>query len=473
MIVLLYHPATNYVQCPLECPASVAHPGRDYTTLIALSELWDAFWTRALFHMTGTFSKRVLFVILGLPRPLISVRGLVTGQEPMSGTHSTTLLVADGLAQRGWDVGMLTLDGGRLADTSIVTFSDLQQAHSWLGNNRAVWSYHGPAGIMERLREVNIRPVVWSHIDLTPEISDWLDQDWITGVVTVSDFCRLALLHQSKHRRIGRIYNPLNPFYADDGGTWATEPGHQRQAVFSGYIGESKGAHRVFQCWGHVRRALPDAQLVVAGSAKLYRDDASIGPFGVAKPEFEERYIYPLVQDFGSLEKAGVRLVGLLSPVELRALYRRSSLGVINLNERNATESFSCSGVEMAACGLRVFSVASAALPETVGFTGNAVLVNRPAQLVPAFIDALRRPKDLKNIEVQRQQVRDRYRLSRIVDYWEELLLAPADRFYDLAGPWQYNKNFRYVVKKMLARIHAGGLLDRILQLRTRLQSTS
>ncbi len=420
--------------------------------------------------MTKVSSKRVLFVILHLPRPTISVRGLVTGQEAMSGTHSCSLLVADGLAQRGWDVGMLTLDGGRLTETSVVTFSDFAQAHSWLGNSRAVWCYHGNAGIMEKFRKANIRPVVWSHIDLSSEISDWLDQDWITGVITVSDFCRLALLHHSKHRRIGRIYNPLNPFYAGDSGTQPTEREHPRQAVFSGYVGESKGAHRVFQSWRHVRRALPDAKLVVAGSAKLYRDDASIGPFGVASPEFEKRYIYPLEQEFGSLEQAGVHLVGLLSPVELRSLYQRSSLGIINLNAHNATETFSCSGVEMASCGLRVFSMASAALPETIGFTGNAVLVTQPAQLVPAFVDALGRPKDWKNVEVQQQQVRDRYRLDRILDYWEELLLAPADRFYNLAGPWQYKKNFRYVVKKMLARIHAGRLLDRFLELRTRLQ---
>jgi len=388
----------------------------------------------------------------------------------MSGTHSTSLLVADGLARRGWDVGMLILSGGRLTETSVVTFDDLAQAHSWLGNNRAVWCYHGDAGIMEMLRKASIHPVVWSHIDLSSEVSDWLDRDWITGVVTVSDFCRLALLHHSKHRRIGRIYNPLNPFYAGDNETQPIEREHPRQAVFSGYVGETKGAHHMFRCWRHVRRALPDAQLVVAGSAKLYRDDASLGPHGVASPEFEKRHIDPLVQEFGSLEQAGVRLVGLLSPAELRSLYRRSSLGVINLNPYNATETFSCSGVEMAACGLRVFSMASAALPETVGFTGNAVLVTRPAQLVPAFVDALSKPKDLKSMDAQQQQVRDRYRLSRILDHWEELLVAPADRFYDLAGPWQYNRNFRYVVKRMLARIHAGRLLDRFLELRTRLR---
>ena len=420
--------------------------------------------------MTKNRYGRVLFVILGLPRPTISVQGLHTGLEAMSGTHSSSLLVADGLARRGWDVGMLVLNGGRLTDTAVVTFSDLAEARSWLGNHPAVWCYHGNAGIMEKLRSSGICPIVWSHIDLSSEVADWLDREWIAGVVAVSDFCRVALLHHSRYRRIGRIYNPLNPFYAEENGPQRADLKHPRQAVFSGHVGETKGAHHLFQSWRHVRRTLPDAQLVVAGSARLYRHDAQVGPLGVASPEFEQRHVNPLAQEFGSLEKAGVHLVGLLSPAELRSLYHRSSLGVINLNTYNATESFSCSGVEMAACGLTVFSTASSALPETVGFTGDAVLVARPAQLEQAFVDALNRPNDPMRVEAQRRQVRDRYRLGRILDSWEELLRAPADRYFDLAGPWQYKKSFKYVVKRMLARIRAGWALDRLLELRSRLR---
>jgi hypothetical protein len=124
----------------------------------------------------------------------------------------------------------------------------------------------------------------------------------------------------------------------------------------------------------------------------------------------------------------------------------------------------------MAASGLKVFSVASSALPETIGFTGSAVLVTRSVRLESAFVDALDRTDDPKRIEQQQQQVRGRYRLSRILDYWEELLVAPGDRFYELAGPWQYGKNFKYVVKKTLARLHAGWLLERFLDLRSRLR---
>jgi glycosyltransferase involved in cell wall biosynthesis len=389
----------------------------------------------------------------------------------MSGTHSTALLIADGLAKRGWEVGMLTLGGARLTETPVVTFHDFAQAHAWLGNQRAVWCYHGNAGIMQRFRQVNCRPIVWSHIDLSSEVSDWLDLDWITGVITVSDFCRLALLHHAKYRRIGRIYNPLNPFYALDTGPPTLAARHPRQAVFSGYVGENKGAHRMFECWRHVRRSLPDAKLVVAGSARLYRHDAPLGPFGVASPEFEKRHLYSIAQEFGSLEQAGIRLVGLLSPTGLRALYNESGLGVINLNAYNATETFSCSGVEMAACGLRVFSMASAALPETVGFTGTAVLVTQPEQLVPAFIQALGQAGNAATIAYQQTKIRDRYRLDRTLNSWERYLRSPADRFHQLAGPWQYDKNLKYVVKTILARIHAGGLLDRYMRFRMRFRS--
>jgi glycosyltransferase involved in cell wall biosynthesis len=363
---------------------------------------------------------------------------------------------------------MLTLDGARLTETPVVTFHDFAEAHAWLGSQRAVWCYHGNAGMMERFRKVNCRPIIWSHIDLSSEISDWLERDWITAVITVSDFCRLALLHHAKYRRIGRIYNPLNPFYALDSETLLSRVRRPQQAVFSGFVGENKGAHRLFECWRHVRRSLPAAELVVAGSAKLYRDDAPLGSFGVASPEFEKRHLYSIAQEFGSLEEAGIRLVGLLSPAQLRALYSESSLGVINLNAYNATETFSCSGVEMAACGIRVFSMASAALPETVGFTGTAILVTHPDKLVPAFIQALREPGNSATIARQQTQIRDRYRLDGILDSWERHLLAPADRFHQLAGPWQYEKNFKYAVKTVLARFHAGSLLDRYLQFRSR-----
>lgn len=360
------------------------------------------------------------------------------------------------------------MNGGLLADTSVRTFDDIEQARSWLGDGRAIWSYHGNGGMMERLRAASIRPVVWSHIDLSSEISDWLDKNWIEGVITVSDFCRIALLHHSRHRRIGRIYNPLNPFYAGDAGAAPDQVSKNRTAVFSGYVGETKGAHHLFQCWPHVKRALPDAELVVAGSAKLYHGDALTGPYGVATDEFEKRYIVPLQQEFGSLEQAGVQLAGMLSPAELRSLYRKSSVGVVNLNAFNATETFSCSGVEMAASGLRVFSMATAALPETLGFTENAILVTQPDELVPAFVDALGQPRDSTRIGVQQRQMRERYALSHILDQWEALLVASPDHFYGMAGPWQYRKNLRYLIKKTVAKIHAGALLDKVLMLRAR-----
>ncbi len=417
-------------------------------------------------------AKRVLFLILALPRPTVSVRGLVCGREAMSGTHSTSLLVADGLARRGWDVGMLILNGGRLADTAVLTFNDLGQALSWLGGGRVLWCFHGNSGVIERLRAAGTRPIVWSHIDLSSEVSGWLERDWIEGVVTVSDFCRVALLHHSKHARIGRIYNPLNPFYDEDTGSQLQSGRVPGQAVFAGFIGETKGAHRLFECWRAVRRSLPDARLEVAGSARLYKDDIPLGPYGTGTPEFEKKYIAPLASEFGSLEKAGVHLRGLLSPAELRSLYHRSALGIINLNAYNATETFSCSGVEMAACGLHVFSMASAALPETVGFTGTATLVTDPARLESAFAEALSDTPDPQRIEAQKRQVRHRYQLDRILAKWEELLDAPADHFYRLSGPWQYSKNFRYFAKKAVAGVHAGQLLDRLLALRRSLRNT-
>jgi hypothetical protein len=73
--------------------------------------------------------------------------------------------------------------------------------------------------------------------------------------------------------------------------------------------------------WKYVHRADSRTKLVLAGTGRLYGSSRELGRFGIADPDFEGRYVEPLAAEFGSLESAGagVKLAGLLSPVELRS----------------------------------------------------------------------------------------------------------------------------------------------------------
>ncbi len=142
---------------------------------------------------------------------------------------------------------------------------------------------------LNALTAVGLRPVIRSHTHFPKEFVPKLGGA-IAGVIFVSDLTRLPFLRSRHHRRFERP-----------------------NAIFTGYFGETKGAHRLLQMWPRVRERLPAATLAVCGSHTLYHEWRAVGPFGVAEPEFERAYIAPLVERFGSLEAAGIRLLGLLT----------------------------------------------------------------------------------------------------------------------------------------------------------------
>jgi Glycosyl transferases group 1 len=220
--------------------------------------------------------------------------------------------------------------------------------------------------------------------------------------------------------------------------------------------------HRVRELWRHVRRASPGIRLLLAGTERLCGSERDLGPFGFARPDFELRYVAPLVAEFGSLEAAGIEPVGLLSPHALRELYACASLGVVNMNWNEYAETFCCAATEMLATGLPVFSVARGALPETIGGSGGAVLTRQesPAGAAREFCELVADPSRLARLGTAgRSYVREAYALERALDEWERLL-QQDDRIEQLSGPWRGPRNAQYFLELAAGRLGAPWLLD-------------
>jgi glycosyltransferase involved in cell wall biosynthesis len=406
---------------------------------------------------------RVLFFLSSLPRESVSVRGIHEGSVAISGTHSSSLLVADALAARGHQVGVVIQGGQKLTDTAVRVFDDLAEAVRWPGRaGRVVWCSWGDTESLPALRAAGATPWMWIHTGVIPEFLRWLEDGEIAGLVSVSDSARLPSLHSSQYRRIGRVYNPLNPLF-DRAADPAPAPRASRQAVFAGYLGESKGFHRVLEMWPHVREQLPDATLVAAGSGRLYGDKRPLGPLGVAEPDFEARFLQPLVHRFGSLERSGIRMAGLLAPAALRDLYRESALGLANLNWDGQTETFCCSAVEMLASALPVFGVTRGALPESIGQSGGAFLVESP-DLRAAAREVARLLRDPARLQAAgddgRRYVRRHYTLSAIVERWEHLLAGPPQQLHERSGAWALPRGIRYWTEISCGRTRLGRSLE-------------
>lgn len=404
---------------------------------------------------------RALFVIRELPRPEVSVAGVISGSESLSGTHTSGLLVAEALAQRGHSVGLCILHGQRIANTAIKYFPTVDAGAEWVQDGRVIWLSYGDQIILAALESVGLSPTVWTHLPVTRSERQWLERGRIRGLITVSDTCRMPLLRSRKHAQVGRIYNPLAPvFHESVGGEPARYESHV--AVYAGAAGPSKGLHRVLEMWNCIRKIDGKARLLLAGTGRLYGETRQLGRFGLASPAFEARYVVPLVQEHGSLCGAGIEAVGLLSPVELRKVYEGSSLGVVNMNWSEYTETFCCAATEMLATGLPVFSVARGALPETIGRTGGAVLVKRSSlpNAAVQFASLLGNPDKLEAMGCAgRQYVRTEYHLNHIVDKWEQVIIQGSG-FEGLSGNWRGPASAQYLAERLAGRLGAPWLIE-------------
>jgi glycosyltransferase involved in cell wall biosynthesis len=400
-------------------------------------------------------------VIRDLPRPVVSADAVLLGDEALSGTHTSGLLVAEGLARRGNEVGICIVHGQAVVDSALHGFPTLEAAAHWIEDGLVIWLSYGDDSILDLLSALSLEPVVWTQIPVSWSNRAWLESGRIVGIVTASDSSRVSMLRSNKHERVGRIYNPLAPFFANSG---AQPPGRfdRRVVVYAGAAGPTKGLHRLLEMWTFAHRADPTAKLVLAGTGRLYDNQRELGPFGIASPDFESRYVAPLAAEFGSLTGAGIELAGLLSPRELLDVYSGASLGVVNMNWSEYTETFCCAAVEMLATGLPVFSVARAALPETVGLSGGAVLTRQESLELAAreFNALLADPTRLAKLGSTGQKyVRSAYEVERIVDAWEQLLRYNAD-IETLCGRWRGPKTPRYFVELIAGRLSAPWLVD-------------
>ena len=67
--------------------------------------------------------------------------------------------------------------------------------------------------------------------------------------------------------------------------------GRGNNVVYIGSIVPLKGVHLLTRVWKKVLSSVPDAQLFIIGSGKLYDSKAKLGPFGIAEIFYEKKLL--------------------------------------------------------------------------------------------------------------------------------------------------------------------------------------
>ncbi|QDV75110.1 glycosyltransferase family 4 protein [Botrimarina mediterranea] len=412
--------------------------------------------------------SRTLFVIDDLATAELHAPDVWEGKVGMSCSRSSFLLVLKALSELDEFVAVTILRGDRLTGSPVLVVNSLDEALEWVGAGRVVYCSWGNSDGLKQLVGRGVTPYVWLHTYLDRHHLVALDAGDLEAVIVPSDTARVHALRRRCVRRVARMYNPIHPIFIEiprrSDASYAS-----KRVVFAGAVNEHKGAHRVLQLWPRVRDSAPGSQLVVAGSPRLYDSNAGLGAFGVALPEFEARYVQPLVDRYGSLDEAGVEFAGLLTPLELRELYSHSALGLCNLNWSTDAETFGCAVVEMVAAGLPVVGVARGALPETAGQTGAATLLNSPdeATIAHAVTELLNDTQALRALGMRgREQALRLYGGDTIASDWRKLLNSPPEKVGIVAGSWRNKNRRRAAVESVAGYFGLGKLLDRIEDMR-------
>ena len=425
----------------------------------------------SVYPITGDKSKlnkRILFVVRALSQEQVDIDDVKVGNTPLSGSLGSVLLVADGLASRSIDVAVHSRDG-RIVSSAAKCIPDVDDALRWASGGLVV-CVEMQEQFLALCEKIGVRVILWTQLPIEIDDLRRLVPRLASGLVVVSDTVKLPFLHSHLASRIARIYNPLNPFFAAPP-TRVRSPEQPFTVMFAGFIGESKGVHRLFQVWAKARRRRNDIELRIAGSSMLYGQE--VGPLGIADEAFEEKYVKPLIDEFGSFAGAGITMLGLLGPKQLQEEYSRADLGVVNLNTDSYTETFCCAAVEMVATGLPVFSVAAGALPETIGRTTGAFLSTRKdvSGIAEDLIKTVDVADQARHAQKPREYIAQQYGLAPVVEEWESLIERAFEQPNHIATAstgWNGPRNLRYALERIARVARLGGLYRFFIELSKR-----
>lgn len=138
--------------------------------------------------------------------------------------------------------------------------------------------------------------------------------------------------------------------------------------TYTGAIVKGKGFHALAMHWKDVLKQVPNAELYVIGSGKLYDRKAKMGSYGIATETYEQEFMPYLTDDNGNILNS-VHFCGILGSEKVD-IYKITKVGVINPTAR--TEICPLSAIEMEACGIPVVSKFKNGMPDVIenGVTG-------------------------------------------------------------------------------------------------------
>lgn len=341
------------------------------------------------------------------------------GNNGVGGTQYCFLMTADALVKHTQhEVVFYHYHENRfppgVQERIVSTWQEMLELAQQDGCDVFIFKAEGASDMVKALRDTQLKCVAWAHNYLyAKELEELTSSPAIRRVVFVG---REQYDRYIDHDVIGKSVFIYNMF---DGERFPLRRQPETPAVtYTGSLIHAKGFHLLARVWKDVLREVPEAQLYVIGSGRLYDRSAAVGPLQVASGRYEAEFAGDLMENGRLLPS--VHFLGTMG-LEKLEIYQRTSVGVMNPSGR--TETFGLSAVEMGACGIPVVTKAANGLFDTVLSGRTGYLVRSERQLRQKIVRLLRDRAGSQRMGVEAKAfVTAAFSPQRLVGQWDQLI---------------------------------------------------
>lgn len=223
-----------------------------------------------------------------------------------------------------------------------------------------------------------------------------------------------------------------------------------KEVTYVGSLIREKGFHVLAQAWKDVLKAVPEAQLNIIGSGKLYNRSSKLGKYGIADKEYEKDFIPYLTNDKGEILPS-VKFMGILG-TEKQEVIQNTAVGVVNPTA--VSETFCISAVEFEGQGIPVCSCKKNGLLDTIQHKRTGLLSKSAKSLGKNIIELLRDREE--NLAYGRNGIEyvKKFSPEVIVKDWDvcfqEIMNGEMVQYVSVAGNYLNNGKFIRVIDRWI-----------------------
>lgn len=408
--------------------------------------------------------KKVNFFLDNIGFPNVDCSRVLESNPGIGGTEWLILVVSTLLskADNGLTVRLFATTAGTFPkELKYEIVNDLSEAIRRSNNDDYLVFKHDVININKDVLHSssdNLKLICWCHIFVCQwELDYYTDNKDIWRIVYVGrEMYDLYRDHRSFPKSC-YIYNCVT--FGDSRAMVELSPRNSRKnnVVYMGSLISFKGFHILAEAWPKVVQKIPDAQLYIIGSGRLYRKDAKLGSFGIAEESYENKFMQYLSTD-GKIHD-NVHFLGVMGD-EKKDVLINAKVGVPNPS--GITETFCISAVEMQLYGEAVTTIN---FPGYIDTVKNGILNTRKASLSDSIIQLLQDKED--NYEDAIDYFEKNFSYEHIAELWRQLLVdgtpEMARKIPNLRYRLKWLKEILRITKKVLPLLNRMPMLERII----------